>query len=86
VEHCCKREFIFSESDTSDDALQAPFKRGVVKPYQIFVKNGLRIGVFGLVGMNAAEVAPFAAPVTFANSIETAKRIVKILILKSRSS
>ncbi|MDZ7363941.1 MAG: bifunctional metallophosphatase/5'-nucleotidase [candidate division KSB1 bacterium] len=69
---------VFSESDTSDDALQALFKRGVVKPYQIFVKNGLRIGVFGVMGMNAAEVAPFAAPVTFANPVETAKRIVKI--------
>ncbi len=70
---------VFSESDTSDDALQALFKRGVVKPYQIFVKNGWRIGVFGVMGMNAAEVAPFAEPVTFVNSIETAKRIVKIL-------
>ncbi|MGH7598898.1 MAG: bifunctional metallophosphatase/5'-nucleotidase [bacterium] len=70
---------VFSENDTSDDELQALFKRGVVKPYQIFVKNGLRIGVFGVIGMNAAEVAPFAAPVTFANPVETAKRIVKIL-------
>ncbi len=70
---------VFSESDTSDDELQALFQRGLVKPYQIFVKNGLRIGVFGVMGMNAAEVAPFAAPVTFANPVGTAKRIVKIL-------
>lgn len=70
---------VFSESDSSDDALQALFKRGGVKPYQIFIKKGLRIGVFGIMGINAAAVAPFAEPVTFANPVETAKRIVKIL-------
>jgi len=70
---------IFSDTDTSDDSLQALFKRGLLKPYQVFVKDGLRIGVFGLLGMSAAEVAPFAAPVTFANPIATAKRLVKTL-------
>jgi 5'-nucleotidase len=70
---------VFSETDARDDELQALFAQGVVKPYQIFIKNGWRIGVFGVMGMNAAEVAPFAEPVTFVSPIETAKRIVKIL-------
>jgi 5'-nucleotidase len=70
---------VFNETDARDDELQALFAQGVVKPYQIFVKNGLRIGVFGLMGIEAAEVAPFAAPVTFSDPIAAAKRIVKTL-------
>ena len=70
---------VFNAMDARDDSLQALFARGVVRPYQIFVKNGLRLGVFGLLGTAAAEVGPFAAPVTFADPIETAKRVVKTL-------
>jgi 5'-nucleotidase/UDP-sugar diphosphatase len=70
---------VFNDADARDDELQALFAQGVVKPYQIFVKNGLRIGVFGLMGIEAAEVAPFAAPVTFSDPIAAAKRIVKTL-------
>ena len=70
---------VFNPTDARDDSLQALFARGIVRPYQVFVKNGLRIGVFGVLGMAAAEVEPFAAPVTFADPIATAKRIVKML-------
>ena len=70
---------VFNAVDARDDSLQALFARGVVRPYQIIVKNGLRIGVFGVLGMAAAEVGPFAAPVTFADPIATAKRVVKTL-------
>lgn len=75
---------VFSATDARDDSLHALFTRGVIRPYQIFVKNGLRIGVFGLLGMAAAEVGPFAAPVTFADPIITAKGIVKTLQEKER--
>ncbi len=70
---------VFNPTDARDDSLQSLFTRGVVRPYQVFTKNGLRLGVFGLLGMAAAEVGPFAAPVTFADPIATAKRIVKTL-------
>lgn len=70
---------VFNAVDSADDSLQALFARGVVRPYQIFVRNGLRLGVFGVLGMAAAEVEPFAAPVTFADPIATAKRLVKTL-------
>jgi len=70
---------VFNETDARDDELQALFEQGVVKPYQIFVKNGWRIGVFGLMGIDAAEVAPFAKPVTFSDPIAAAKQIVKTL-------
>lgn len=70
---------VFHATDAADDSLQALFTRGIVRPYQIFVRDGLRIGVFGVLGMAAAEVEPFAAPVTFADPIATAKRLVKTL-------
>jgi len=70
---------VFNATDARDDSLQALFQRGVVRPYQVFVKNGLRIGVLGVLGRAAAEVGPFAAPVTFADPIATAKRVVKTL-------
>ena len=36
-----------------DDKLEALFKNGVIKPYVVFEKNGLKIGIFGLLGYNA---------------------------------
>ncbi len=70
---------VFDKTDARDDELEALFKQGVVKPYHVFVKNGWRIGVFGLLGLEAAEVAPFAAPVAFRDPIAAAKKIVKTL-------
>ncbi len=70
---------VFNETDARDDELQVLFEQGMVKPYEVFVKNGLRIGVFGLMGIEAAEVAPFARPVAFSDPIAAAKKIVKTL-------
>jgi 5'-nucleotidase/UDP-sugar diphosphatase len=67
---------IFDAENKSDDALQQAFARGLVKPYTILERGGLRIGVFGLIGRDAAEVAPFASPVTFKDPIETAAAMV----------
>lgn len=70
---------LFSATDTRDDGLQKLFDAGYVKPYRVITKNGLKIGVFGLIGKDAAEVSPFAAPMSFADPIATAKRMAKIL-------
>jgi 5'-nucleotidase len=70
---------IFSETDSSDDSLHALFKAGFVKNCRVIEKNGLKIGIFGLLGKNAAEVSPFAAPLRFADPIATAQRMAKIL-------
>ena len=50
---------VFSKTSSADDALEKIFDSGIVKPYRIMEKNGLKIGFFGLMGKNAAEVAPF---------------------------
>ncbi|NQU65285.1 MAG: bifunctional metallophosphatase/5'-nucleotidase [SAR324 cluster bacterium] len=70
---------IFSASNSKDDSLEALYKQGLVKPYVVMEKAGLRIGFFGLMGEDAASVAPFAAPVKFGDSTEVATRMVKIL-------
>jgi 5'-nucleotidase len=70
---------VFSATDPRDDALQQLFENGAVKSYRVYHKKGLKIGVFGLLGKNAAEVAPFSEPVTFADPIETARKIAKQL-------
>ncbi len=70
---------VFSESDARDDALQTLFQQGLVKAYRLYERNGLKIGIFGLMGIDAAEVSPFAAPMQFADPIATAKQIVATL-------
>ncbi len=69
----------FSSENGEDDTLESLYNRGIVKPYRIIEKRGLKIGVFGLMGINAAEVAPFASPVSFGNPIEEARNIVAVL-------
>lgn len=49
-----------------------------VKDYTIIERNGIKIGVFGLIGKDAADSAPMAE-VKFTNAIENAKRVVKTL-------
>lgn len=70
---------IFTEDDPEDDYLEEIFERGLVKPYIVLVKDGMKIGLFGLVGADAAEVAPFAWPVQFEDIVEASKKMVKVL-------
>jgi len=70
---------VFSRQSSEDDSLEKIFAREFVKPYLVVEKEGLRIGIFGIIGKDAAEVAPFADPVTFADPVATSKRMVGIL-------
>ena len=70
---------IFNQTDKKDDLLEKLFKQGAVKSYVIMEKNGLKIGFFGLMGKDAASVAPFASPVEFGDPLETAQKMVKLL-------
>jgi len=68
---------VFSQESSKDDALENIFKQGIVKPYLVLERGGLRIGLFGLLGKDAAEVAPFASPISFEDPIATAQKMVK---------
>lgn len=50
-----------------------------VKDYVVVDKNGVKIGIYGVMGEEAVADAPMAAPAEFGDIIETSKRVVKIL-------
>lgn len=66
----------FNLEDTGDDGLAALHGDvGAGRPLvrtQVFERGGVRVGVFGLVGLDAALVAPFKAPVRFSVATDPA--------------
>ncbi len=70
---------VFSAESAKDDSLEKAFSDGLVKPYTVTVSNGVKIGIFALMGKEAAEVAPFSSPVDFRPAVESAKEMVKTL-------
>jgi 5'-nucleotidase/UDP-sugar diphosphatase len=75
---------VFSKESEKDDALEEAFKQGAVKPYLILERNGLKIGIFGILGKDAAEKSPFASPVKFRDPVETSQEMVKTLREKEK--
>lgn len=68
---------VFDPEDPRDDLLEDLFEDGTIR--STFVKelsNGLTVGFFGLVGEDAASVAPFASPIDFGDPIEAATEAV----------
>ncbi len=75
---------VFSKTDDRDNTLEEVFKEGIVKPYTVLNAEGMKIGFFGLIGKDAAEVAPFSKPVTFGDTVESAKKMVDLLRNKEK--
>ena len=71
---------IFDPEDPGDDRLEALFDRGVVRPSVMVERAGLKVGLFGVMGNDAGEVASFSRPVRFADSGETARRMTAELL------
>ncbi|MDO9559822.1 MAG: bifunctional UDP-sugar hydrolase/5'-nucleotidase [Syntrophales bacterium] len=69
---------VFS-GDAAENALKEAFRQYPVRDYIVLERNGLRIGLFGLMGKDAADDAPFARPVTFADPVTSGRRVVEIL-------
>jgi len=69
----------FTDNDKGDASLKKAFADGLIKPYIVLRRSGLRIGVFALMGRHAAEDAPFARPVKFSDQIRTAQSMVNML-------
>jgi len=70
---------VFDPRDKRDDLLEAVFRDYPVASSLVLQKGGLKVGIFGLVGKQAADDAPDAAPVTFANPISRAREITAVL-------
>lgn len=69
----------FSEKDKADDALKALFDQEVLRPYRIIEKNGLKLGIFGILGYSAIIDAPLARPVHFDDPVKTARKYARLL-------
>jgi 5'-nucleotidase/UDP-sugar diphosphatase len=70
---------IFDEKDGSDDSLEKLYSDNLIARKLVIERGGLRIGIFSVLGKEAAGFAPKAAPVTFKNRISVAKDMVKEL-------
>lgn len=70
---------VFSGTSSKDDTLEQVFDQGLVRPYAVAEKQGVRIGFYGIIGKIAAGDAPFASPVTFRDPIEASRDMVEIL-------
>lgn len=75
---------IFTKDDPGDAALKQAFKDYPVTEYTTIERNGIRIGLFGVLGKDAVDDTPFAKPVTFADPVQTSKRLVDILKNKEK--
>ena len=75
---------VFSKNDPADAALKQAFKDYPVKEYVVIKRNGIRIGLFGIMGDDASHDAPYAKPVKFADPVHTSKQMVDILKNKEK--
>ena len=75
---------VFSPDGKGDRALREAFREYPVVPYTVVERRGIRIGLFGILGKDAAVDAPFATPVTFGDPIESSRKIVEILKNKEK--
>ena len=70
---------VFDPNSTKDDSLQKVFEQRAIPKYLVKDINGVKVGFFGMMGNDAVEVSPFAKPLKFEDTIETSKKMVKIL-------
>ena len=69
----------FSEKDSHDDALKALYDQKIIQPYRIVETDGLRIGIIGILGINAIHDSPRAKPVQFEDPVKAAKKYARLL-------
>ena len=69
----------FSKEDASLSDLQRLAKDGVVRRYLVIERGGIRFGLFGVIGKEAAAVALGAGAVAFPDPIEAAREVVTVL-------
>lgn len=69
----------FSNKSALDNRLEKQYTLGSIARWSILKRNGVKIGLFALIGNNAQESTTRAKPVSFTNYIRSARQMVKIL-------
>lgn len=68
---------VFDATDPDDDALAAFTKDGTIVPKLVkTLPNGLKVGLFGIMGKEAAQLAATGKPVTFEEMIAASKKMI----------
>jgi len=70
---------ITDPDDPGDDAFEAVMNDGLIKRWYVTEVDGLKIGLFSLLGKDADNSAPYAPPVTFEKIVSSGKYLVKEL-------
>ena len=69
----------FNPDEPEDNLLQELFQKKTIQSNYIMDYNGIKIGFFGLMGVEAATVAPFARPASFTDRLIVAEEMSKYL-------
>ena len=69
----------FSASDETLAGLQRLAKDGLVRRHFVIERGGIRFGIFGLLGKEAQFYTDGAGAVKFADAVESAREMVKVL-------
>jgi 5'-nucleotidase len=70
---------IFAAKDETLADLQRLSREGVIGRHMVIERGGMRFGLFGVLGKEAISVTAGAGAVKFADAIETAREMVKLL-------
>jgi 5'-nucleotidase len=68
----------FSGNDATLAGFQRLAKEGVIRRHIVIERGGIRFGIFGVIGKEAISVTTGAGATKFADSIETAREMVKL--------
>lgn len=71
--------WVFDKKDNRDDSLEKLFDEKIIKRKITLIRNGVKIGLFSLLGQDAVSDSPSAAPLTFSKQISYAKKMAKEL-------
>jgi 5'-nucleotidase / UDP-sugar diphosphatase len=70
---------VFSKKESSDNSLEELFSGNLISRKLIIERDGVKIGLFSVIGKDADRVAPKAAPVSFSKQSALATKMVKEL-------
>jgi len=69
----------FAANDPTLDGLRQLSKGGLIRPYLVIERGGMRFGLFGILGKEAQNYTSGAGAVKFPDPVESAKAVVKLL-------
>jgi 5'-nucleotidase / UDP-sugar diphosphatase len=69
----------FDKKDNRDDGLEKLFSDNVISRKLVVIKEGIKFGLFSIIGKNAVDDSPRAVPVKFEKQASFAKKMVKEL-------